>query len=157
MEIIAGDFGFDWSQPILYCQNRAEHCLSISKKFQRSCTAAQRRRNESNSCSSIRPAHSRGQSRLLVSHSAFFNVFTLPICNRCAIHTNQRHGCLLPQTPRDARLLPIGLRFAPVPTVHNVVHSPGVLNPKFARARHSVARVPSARAGVKRKLTNSRD
>jgi len=46
-------------------------------------------------------------------------------------------------------------RFAPVPTVHNVVHSPGVLNPKFAR--HTVARIPSARASVNRQLTNSRD
>ena len=41
-------------------------------------------------------------------------------------------------------------RFAPVPTIHDVV-----LNPKFAR--HTVARIPSARAGVKRQLTNSRD
>src|SRR6266566_1167603 len=46
-------------------------------------------------------------------------------------------------------------QFAPVPTVHNVVDSPGVLNPKFAR--HTVARIPSSRAGVKRQLTNSRD
>src|SRR5437773_1246085 len=46
-------------------------------------------------------------------------------------------------------------RFALVPTVHNVVHCPGVLNPNFAR--HTVARIPSARAGVKRKLMNSRD
>src|SRR5437870_5270118 len=59
-----------------------------------------------------------GQSRVspgsvpaIVNRSVFFNVFTLPICNRCAIHTNQRHGRLLPQTPRDARLLPVGLRF----------------------------------------------
>jgi len=37
-------------------------------------------------------------------------------------------------------------RFAPVPTVHNVVHGTGVLNPKFAR--HTLARIPSARAGV---------
>ena len=31
-----------------------------------------------------------------------------------------------------------GDRFAPVPTVHDVVHGPGVLNPKFAR--HTVAK-----------------
>ena len=31
-------------------------------------------------------------------------------------------------------------RFAPVPTIHDVVHSPGVLNPKFAR--HTVRQNP---------------
>src|SRR6266702_7833344 len=30
----------------------------------------------------------RGQSRLLIKRNVFFNVFTLPICNRCAIHAN---------------------------------------------------------------------
>ena len=29
-----------------------------------------------------------GQSRLLIKRSVFFNVFTLPVCNRCAIHAN---------------------------------------------------------------------
>ncbi len=29
-----------------------------------------------------------GQSRLLIKRNVFFNVFTLPICNRCAIHAN---------------------------------------------------------------------
>src|SRR5438093_4956783 len=46
-------------------------------------------------------------------------------------------------------------RFAPVPTVHNVVQSAGALELKLLR--HTVSRIPSARTGVKRKLMNSRD
>src|SRR2546430_677817 len=50
-----------------------------------------------------------------------------------------------------------GDRFAPVPTVHDVVHGPGVLNPKFARHTVPCGRIRSGRPRVKRQLTNSRD
>src|SRR5437762_9656282 len=67
----------------------------------------------------------------------------------------------LAATPAADKPLAVGVvagdRFAPVPTVHDVVHGPGVLNPKFARHTVPCGRIRSGRPGVKPKLMNSRD